>query len=207
MQIAILKHIVNTYNKSKYNMEIKEFNSQIDFVKNEEKFFSSPNEEVAIAVLNKTEVVYGADDSCNVEWCEDNNIPYIHQDKLHSGGCIVGVKGNIFIDLKMIPKDGKMFAANNFSNALVDYFTKKGLKSVRCDNNDVLIDGYKVASGCETQVEEFEYMGYQISINQDIETIKHVCNKPMVKIPKALSEYGITTEEMKKFCYDYWKNK
>jgi hypothetical protein len=26
----------------------------------------------------------------------------------------------------------------------------------------------------------------------------------MIKVPKALSEYGITTEEMVKFCEDYW---
>ena len=47
-------------------------------------------------------------------------------------------------------------------------------------------------------------MGYQISINQDLDVIKHACTKPMEKIPKALSEYGITTEEMVKFCEDYW---
>ena len=76
----------------------------------------------------------------------------------------------------------------------------------RCDNNDVLIDGYKVASGCDTNVDGWAYMGYQISINQDIETIKHACNKPMVKVPKGLGEYGITTKEMVEFCKKYWNN-
>jgi hypothetical protein len=28
----------------------------------------------------------------------------------------------------------------------------------------------------------------------------------MVKIPKALSEYGITTDEMVDFIEDYWNN-
>ena len=43
-------------------------------------------------------------------------------------------------------------------------------------------------------------------VNVDLEAIKNACKKPMVKVPKALSEYGITTEEMVKFCEDYWKN-
>ena len=68
-----------------------------------------------------------------------------------------------------------------------------------------MIDNYKVASGCECMEGDFLYMGYQISIYQDIEIIKHACNKPMIKIPKALSEYGITTEEMLSFCESYWK--
>ena len=81
------------------------------------------------------------------------------------------------------------------------------MESARCDNNDVLVDGYKVASGCETIHNGFNYMGYQISLYQDLETIKNVCNKPMVKIPKALSEYGITTDEMVDFIEEYWNNK
>ena len=28
----------------------------------------------------------------------------------------------------------------------------------------------------------------------------------MVKIPKALSDYGITTEEIVNFCENYWDN-
>jgi len=35
---------------------------------------------------------------------------------------------------------------------------------------------------------------------------KHICKKEMVKIPKALSDYGITTEEIVDFCEAYWDN-
>jgi hypothetical protein len=79
------------------------------------------------------------------------------------------------------------------------------MDSVRQDNNDILVDGFKVASGAEVSLPNgFRYVAYQISINQDLETIKHACLKPMVKVPKALSEYGITTEEMVDFCKNYW---
>lgn len=184
---------------------MKYLNSQIDFVKNEQQFLSSHNEETVIVTLEQTEAIYGKDDSCNIQWCNEHNVPYIHQAKLNGGGCIIGVKGNIFLDVKRMNKGGECLA-DRFSKALRDYFISKGLNSARCDNNDVLIDNYKVASGCECMEDDYMYMGYQISIFQDIETIKYACNKPMIKIPKALSEYGITTEEMVSFCETYWKN-
>lgn len=183
---------------------MKFLNSQIDFVNQEQKFLDSTIEETYIIVLDQTEAIYGKDDSCNIKYCQEHNIPYIHQSKLSGGGCIIGVKGNIFIDIKREHAGGKCLS-DTFSEALKDFFVSKGLSSVRCDNNDVLVDGYKVASGCECSYNKWEYMGYQISIFQDIETIKNVCNKPMVKIPKGLNDYGITTEEIKKFCEEYFK--
>lgn len=179
--------------------------SQIEFVEMEDEFLNSENNETAIIVLKETEAVYGADDSCNTEWCDANNIPYIHQYRLKRGGCIIGVKGNIFIDVKRaIDNVDSECLSDKFSKALCEYLKTIGLNSVRQDNNDVLVDGYKVASGCETFVNDFKYMGYQISINQDLEVIKHACNKEMVKEPKGLSEFGVTTEDMVAFCEEYW---
>ena len=181
--------------------------SQIEFVKNEDEFLNSENNETAIIVLDKTEAVYGADGSCNIEWCNENNVPYVHQYRLQGGGCIVGVKGNIFIDAKrLLDDEDSECLSDKFSKALCEYLKVIGLDSVRQDNNDVLVNGYKVASGCESIVNGFKYMGYQISINQDIELIKHVCNKEMVKEPKGLGEFGVTTEGIVAFCEEYWKN-
>ena len=55
-------------------------------------------------------------------------------------------------------------------------------------------------------VNGYNYLGYQISINQDIEAIREICDKKSVKPPKALSDWGITTEEIEKFCEEYWTN-
>ena len=89
-----------------------------------------------------------------------------------------------------------------------DYLKQKGLNSVRCDNNDVLVDNFKVASGAEAILPTgLLYICYQISINQDLEVIKYACTKPMIKVPKALSEYGITTEEIEKINKHYEENK
>lgn len=73
----------------------------------------------------------------------------------------------------------------------------KDLK-VSVDNNDVLVDGKKVAS--------FAYIldknrgmicVIHISVNIDKELISHICLKKSVKEPACLSDYGITTEEIK----------
>ena len=181
---------------------IRQLKSQIDFVENEEDFLSSENDETVIVILEKTEAIYGADDSCDTEWCDKNSIPYAHQDKLQGGGCIIGVKGNVFVDAKRL-SEGECLS-DRFSKAFAVWLKEKGLKSVRTDNNDVLVDGFKVASGCETVFGKWAYMGYQISINQDIETIKNACKKEMVKTPKGLGEFGVTTEEIVSFCNDYW---
>ena len=184
---------------------LTEYNSQIEFVNNENEFLNSSNEETALIILKSTEVVYGANDSCNLEYCDENNISYIHQDKLQGGGCIVGVKGNIFIDAKRKNTTG-ICLSDNFSKALCEFLKLKGLDSARTDNNDVLVDNFKVASGCETTVNNWQYMGYQISIYQDIELINKVCNKPMIKEPKGLNEYNISTKDIKEFCIEYWSN-
>lgn len=125
---------------------------------------------------------------------------------MHNGGCIIGVKGNIFINIKRKLTNGGECLGDRFSKVVCAYLKNKGLNSVRCDNNDILVDNYKVGSCVETSVNNFQYMAFQVSIHQDIETIKHACTKPMVKVPKGLSEYGITTEKMVDFVKNYWNN-
>ena len=180
--------------------------SQIDFQLNyREDFLKSDKEETKITIMENTEAMYGDDGTCDTKYCDEHNIPY-YQNKLLTGtGCIIAVKGNLLLDIKRkLKDDGKAFS-DKFSNALCEYLKNKGLNSVRCDNNDVLIDNFKVASAAEVTLPTgLQYLCYQISINQDIETIKHACTKPMFKVPKALSEYGITTEEMITFCENYW---
>lgn len=184
-------------------MDIVWCNSQIDFINNIDYFVNSKNELCKITIMDKTEAIYIDEGTCDLEWCESHAIPFARQTYFFNAGCIIAVKGNIFIDVKMKVEGENM--ADRFSKALCKYFIDKGLTSVRCDNNDVLIDGYKVASGCESNLNGMNYMGYQISINQDLDTIKNVCKKKMVKVPKALSDYGITTEEMIEFCINYFK--
>lgn len=184
-------------------MKIKEYNSHVDFMAYGDEFINSNNAETVLIVLDETEVIYGANGSCNEQWCKENNIPCFHKPLLQGGGCIVGVKGNVFLDVKRKQNGGECLS-DVFSKALCEFLEGRGLSSVRTDNNDVLVDGYKVASGCESMINVWQYMGYQIAVNQDMNVIEHACNKQMVKVPKGLSEYGITTREVVAFCKDYF---
>lgn len=91
-----------------------------------------------------------------------------------------------------------------FISAFCDFLKDKGLNAV-IDNNDILIDGYKVSSGTEGEIKGWRYFGYQISVNQDIDLISTVCKKEMVKPPKGLSEFGVTTEQVVDFCNNFWE--
>ena len=188
------------------NNKIKYLSSQMDFQLNHrDEFLKSLEEETKITVMDKTEAMYGDDGTCDVKYCEDHNIPYYQNILLKGTGCIIAVNGNLLFDIKRNPKENTQALSDKFSYALCDYLEQKGLNSVRCDNNDVLVDNFKVASGAEAILPTgLLYICYQISINQDLEVIKHACTKPMIKVPKALSEYGITTEEMIAFSEKFW---
>jgi len=188
-------------------MEIKIFDSQIDFLRErEEEFIDSPNEETAIIILKATEAVYNDNSSCNLEYCDMHNIR-AYKGRINTMGTGVMTSGSLILILKRNMKDVGEALSDRFSKALAKYFTEKGLPAVRCDNNDVMVDNGKVASGGEIFTNGFNYMGYQISVNQDIEAIKNICtDKPMIKQPKALSDFGITTEEMLEFCKEFSYN-
>ena len=188
-------------------MEIKLFDSQIDFLnEGEEAFVGSPNDETAIAVLKSTEALYNENSGCNLEYCKAHNIK-TYKGKINTMGTGVVTAGSLFLTVKRNMKDGGEALSDRFSKALAKYFAEKGLPAVRCDNNDVMVDNGKVASGGEIFLNGFNYMGYQISVNQDVEAIKNICtDKPMIKQPKALSDFGITTEEMVEFCKEFWSN-
>lgn len=189
-------------------MEIKYNNSQIKFHQEElDQFLKADKECAKITIIDKTEALYGGENTIDKKWCEENGIPYSQGKLIQFTGCIIAVKGNITLDIKKKSNGGEV-ASDKFSKALCEYLKGKGLNSVRQDNNDILVDDYKVASGAEVMLPDgYEYIAYQISINQDLNAIKHACLKPMVKVPKGLGEYGITTEDIVDFCKSYWESK
>lgn len=179
-------------------------NSQVDFLTNEENQFAfSSKDETAIAVLEQTEVLYNENSGCNLDYCKEHNIK-VYKGKINTMGAGVVAKGSMFLTVKRKLKNNNKALSDRFAEALCQYLINKGLPSVRCDNNDIMVDNGKVASGGEIILNGFQYMGYQISINQDYDAIKNACVEPSTKIPKALSDFGITTDEMVKFCEDYW---
>lgn len=163
-----------------------------------------------------TEINYGDENDCDLEWAREHGIPAY--DAHRGGGTIVCSKGNIGLVFIYDVKYG--WICDKFNAALLEFLKSKidcrhdieeqhndFCHTFNTNHNDILIDGYKVASGVEMRVGtnlEKIYATFQISINQDIEAIKHICKKEMVKIPKALSDFGVTTEEIVEFCDAWW---
>jgi hypothetical protein len=184
-------------------MEVKILKSQIEFFETEEEFVSSPNDEVVIAVLEQTEVIYNGNSECNLEYCNIHGIK-AYEGKIDTIGTGVVTKGSIVLTVKKKMINGGEALSDSFAKALSQYLIKKGLPSVRQDNNDVLVADGKVASGGEIIINGFNYMGFQISINQDVEAIENICYKHSVKKPKALSDFGVSTDEIVEFCKNYF---
>lgn len=136
------------------------------------------------------------------DYCEKNDIP-IFEFKRH-GGTIVTSKGDvgIFISIPSSFAD----SLGELPKLVVKYLYDKGIDCAY-NENDILVEGcYKVAgaSAFINETRGLVQFAMHISINVDLEHIKNICTKPMNKIPKGLSEYGVTTEEIKGLIIDFY---
>ena len=119
----------------------------------------------------------------------------------HNGGTLVLNPGDVLI--------GHFGGCENewydrLMSYLSDWLKFKGLNAVR-EGNDILVDGYKVSAYCVTCYGRIDYTGVFIGINTNLDHIKQICRKPMKKVPKGLSEYGITTEEVEEMFLNFCK--
>jgi hypothetical protein len=98
-------------------MNIKLFDSQIDFLsEGEEAFIGSPNDETAIVVLKGTEVIYNDNSGCNLEYCYAHNIR-AYKGKINTMGTGVMTAGSIILTIKRNMKDGGEALSDRFSKA------------------------------------------------------------------------------------------
>ena len=157
-----------------------------------------------LCIYESTEINYGTEEDCNVEWCRANNIPCYNIER--SAGCCVNAAGNI--NIADIRKHRGEFVENRILHDFADWLAGKEL-SVELNNNDILVDGKKVAAaGGYNLTPDFtwQYTCIQFSINQDYEVIEHACKKLSTKRPGALSDYGITTDEVVEWCEKWFED-
>lgn len=119
----------------------------------------------------------------------------------YNGGTIIGNKGDIaFAHFDRIDNGW----LDRFVSYFLDWLKSKGLNATY-EINDILVDGYKVCGLCVTRYGRIDYTAGFISINANLDHIKAICRKPMVKVPKGLSEWGITTEEVEEMFLNFCK--
>lgn len=119
----------------------------------------------------------------------------------YNGGTILGNKGDIAFAHFGKPDNGWH---GRFVSHFVGWLKSKGLNAEYLDN-DILVDGYKVCGMCVTRYGRIDYTAGFIGVNTNLEHIKQICRKPMKKVPKGLSEYGITTEEVEQMILDLYE--
>lgn len=135
----------------------------------------------------------------NETYCNEHNIAII--DAHSMGGAIVMSEGDIEIG---IFRHNGWDDLNKFGEALASYLATK-INNVKFVDNDIIVDDiYKCAGTYSvnltgTMEDNFILSACHISINMNLELIKNICTKPMTKIPKGLSDYGITTEQIVNF--------
>lgn len=120
----------------------------------------------------------------------------------YNGGTLVANKGDIaFVHFGQV-KNGWL---RLFIEYFVEWLRAMGLNAEAVDN-DVLVDGYKVCGTTITRYGRVDFSAAFISVNCNLNDIKAICTKPMEKIPKGLSEYGITTDQIEEMFLDFCRN-
>lgn len=140
-------------------------------------------------------VFTGTTNSCNCEYCEKNNVKILPIP--NEGGVIVVNKGDVEI---AIFKDNGYDICRKYMKILFNELKTK-IPNISLEGNDMMIDGkYKCIGSSSRNLSHpltpYVYTAIHISLDVDLELIKHICQKEMKKIPKGLSEYGFTTEEV-----------
>lgn len=128
-----------------------------------------------------------------------DSLGYEIVESYNNAGTIISNEGDVLIGHFAEPENGWY---NRFITYFIDWLRNKGLNA-EFVSNDIVVDGYKVCGMCITRYGRIDYTGGIISVNVNLDHIKAICRKPMKKVPKGLSEYGITTEEIEKMFLDF----
>ena len=127
------------------------------------------------------------------------DLGYRVYEMLHGGGVIVVEPGDI--DIAHFGDNDNTFR-HEFATDFAKWLRSNGLNPIY-EDNDILVDGYKVCGIGMRRHGDIDYTTIHIGINTNLEHIKLICKKPMNKVPKGLSEYGITTEEVEAWFLDF----
>lgn len=154
-----------------------------DFIVNQKHGF-------AYCVHDEKSIFINQPDTINDDACEEYG--YTVLDTQHTGGAVVVNEGDVSV---VHFGEVENVVMQDFALYLIERYKERGL-SATYEDNDVLIDGYKISGLSATVYGRIKYSTIHIGINTNLDHIKAICRKPMNKVPKGLSEYSITSEEV-----------
>lgn len=171
---------------------------QTDWLNEATKYIQGGLHRIAYVVVESPVAIVHRKNQVDEETCKE--LGYDIVESYNNAGTIVSNEGDILIGHFAEPNNGWY---DKFISYFLVWLKAKGLNAEYV-SNDILVDGYKVCGMCITRYGRIDYTGGIISMNVNLDHIKAICKKPMKKVPKGISEYGITTEEVEKmflkFC-------
>lgn len=179
-------------------MEIKKV-TQADWLPEATSYIQNGMHRIAYVIVDHPVVIVHRKTQVDEEVCDV--LGYEVVESYNNAGTIVSNAGDVLIGHFAEPENGWY---DRFIAYFIDWLRAKGLNAVY-ESNDILVDGYKVCGMCITRYGRIDYTGGIISMNVNMGHIKQICKKPMKKVPKGLSEYGITTKEVEQMFLDFCK--
>lgn len=145
----------------------------------------------------------GTEPAIDTEYCTSNNIPVFYVER--AGGPLVSSYGDygfvIVLDEPVLERPPEIIYQ------LYLLCKKRGLNCT-FDHNDLLINGYKTASFAGRILPNgLTYFAIHFSMYMNLDLISKICLKPMVKVPKGLTDFGITKEDIENIINDYNKRR
>lgn len=179
-------------------METIELNSR-NIIDGFNTIINEKKECAVYGIPDKHFVFKGTSDLINLEYCEENQIELLQIP--NEGGVIVLSEGDFEIGI---------FKYNGWDihTDLIEFFQRelsKTIQNIIVLDNDLIVDNeYKVAGLSSRHLgNNYVYTAMHISVNVDLDLINNICTKEMKKIPKGLSNYGITTDYIKQLYLQY----
>lgn len=172
---------------------------QSDWIKEATSYIQGGLHRIAYVVVDSPVAIVHRKTQVDEALCEEMGYDIV--ESYNNAGTIISNAGDVLIGHFAQPDNGWY---DRFISHFIEWLINKGLNAVY-ESNDILVDGYKVCGMCITRYGRIDYTGGIISMNVNLEHIKAICRKPMKKVPKGLSEYGITTEEVEQMFLDFCK--
>lgn len=177
-------------------MEIKKV-TQKEWLGEATKYIQGGLHRIAYVVVDSPVAIVHRKSQVDEAIC--NSLGYDIVESYNNAGTIISNEGDVLIGHFAEPDNGWY---DRFIAYFLDWLKAKGLNA-EFVSNDIVVDGYKVCGMCITRYGRIDYTGGIISMNVNLEHIKQICRKPMVKVPKGLFEYGITSEEVEQMFLDF----
>lgn len=174
-------------------MEIIELNAQ-NIIEGFNDVISNKKQCFVYGIPDNNYVFQGTTHLCDCDYCDKNGVKILPIP--NEGGVIVISKGDVELG---IFKDNGWDICEKYMRKLCEHL-KERIPSINYEGNDLIIDGkYKCVGSSSRNLDynnPYIYTAVHISLNVNLDLINHICQKEMKKIPKGLSDYGFTTDEI-----------